>query len=231
MTSTLQEVLAELRELLAAIDEAAVAAMHAQADTADARDTYQQAARGTDHPRMNQAITNAQTATDKAGKTARLLAEAANAFADYINTIAPGTVPARYSAPDATPDGEALLSGAEARARRADAATREQVKSIGDTQDTLENLEKGGRTSLGFFKRLPTPPSGESSTSLPTDTAVFRQAPQDAPDNVITAVAMTLVSTAAAVKTVWDFQRKQRTKEQAEREKKQEREEHHGDQA
>src|SRR5262245_25307636 len=105
MTSVLQEVLAELRELLTAIDAAAVEAKHAQSDAIEAAGNYQQAAKGTDHPDMDQAIVNTQAAANKAFTTAELLAKAANAFADYINTIAPGTVPARYSAPDATPDG------------------------------------------------------------------------------------------------------------------------------
>lgn len=212
MTSVLQEVLAELRELLTAIDEAAVAAMHAQADTADARDRYQQAAKGTDHPRMNRAITNAQTAADKAGKTARLLAEAANAFADYINTIAPGTVPARHSAPDATPDGEALLSEAEERDSRSDVAWRKQTKKADDTQDAGENVETGARSFFKDKKNLERP-SGVTVAS--TAKAVYK-AQEDSPevDNPITALAMGMAGIAVGAKALANYRKKKQQQRQ-----------------
>lgn len=112
MTDALGEVLAHLRQLIGVADEAAVLAQRAQADAQEAQDAYVEAGIGSSRPDIRKANADARTAAEKAGKTARLLAEAASAFTDYINIIVPGTVSARHSAPEAMPTGERLAEEA-----------------------------------------------------------------------------------------------------------------------
>jgi hypothetical protein len=207
MTSLLQEVLAEMRELLTAIDEAAGKALHAQEDAREAHAQYVEATRGTSHPDAAKAVTNVHTAAQKAGKTARLLAEAANAYADYINTIAPGTVPARHSAPDAMPDGERLLAEADERGSRADAFWRRQAKKADDTQDSAENAEKGFRAYFTHQKNLQRP----SGVTVASTAKAEYKAKDDGSevDNPIAALAMGVASVAVAVKAYANHRKKQ----------------------
>jgi len=109
MSSALTEVLQQLRDVIGDLDKAAITAKGAEADARRAFALYDEAATGSAHPQTYIARQEAHTAADKAGKVARLLSEAATAFAEYANHIAPGTVPARISAPEAMPSGERLL--------------------------------------------------------------------------------------------------------------------------
>ncbi len=111
-SSPMEEVIAQFRKLLGVIDETAVNAKRAQEDAERARSAYVEASRGTSDQLMGKAVVNSRTAAEKAGKTARLLSEAADHFATYINIIAPGTVPPRMSAPEATPSGEQVAEEA-----------------------------------------------------------------------------------------------------------------------
>lgn len=215
MTEPLVEVLGQLRDLLGKIDDAAVRALHAQADAQEAHAAYREAATGTRHPQMTRALVDARTAGEKAGKTARLLAEAGNAFADYISKIAPGTVPERRSVASAMPGGKVLLDESEDRGRRADAFWRKQVKKADDGQDSLENAEKGARAFAGHHKRLPDAPSATgTSTGTPV---VARQDDGMQVDNPIAAVAMALAATAVAVKAFSNHKKKRREDQGTER--------------
>ncbi|MFC6017556.1 hypothetical protein ACFP2T_15240 [Plantactinospora solaniradicis] len=106
------DVVAQIRTVLGLIDEAAVAAERAQRQAQQASAAYTEASRGTADRLMRTAVVDSRTAGEKAGKTARLLAEAAEHFTTYINVIAPGTVPPRSSAPEADASGEQVLAAA-----------------------------------------------------------------------------------------------------------------------
>ena len=108
MTGSVEEVLQQLRAVIGALDRAAVIAMGAQAEADRAYSSYTEAATGSAHPQLNVARQESRIAADKAGKVVRLLAEAATSFAEYVNAIAPDTVPTRASAPEAMPAGESL---------------------------------------------------------------------------------------------------------------------------
>jgi hypothetical protein len=108
MSSTLQEVIQQLNEIIAELDQAAVTASAAQADARRAFVFFDEAATGSADPYMNIARQEANIAAAKAGKVARFLAEAATAFGDYANTIAPGSAASRGSASRALPSGEHL---------------------------------------------------------------------------------------------------------------------------
>jgi hypothetical protein len=211
MTTSVADVLAQLRELLAVIDQAAVTAARAQTDAQEAQRAYHEAGTGTKNTHINQAITQARTAGEKTGKIARLLGEAASAYADYINTIAPGTLPARHSAPEAMPTGEQLLDEAEERGRRADAIWRRQTKSADDMQDTLENAEKGARAFFSHHKDLQ-PPTGQTtaSTGMPH---VDSDHPRPDIDNPLAAIAMAAAGLAVAARGLWSYKKKREERE------------------
>lgn len=162
-------------------------------------------------PRNRAQIVDSRTAAQKAGKTARLLAEAGNAFTEYINTIAPGTVPAGYSVPETMPDGEALLTEAAERGRRADVAWRKQVQKAGDGKDSLENLEHDTRSFFAHHKNLQRPSGGTAvSVGRPV---VQHQIRGDQVDNPIAATAMMVAAGATAVKAILDRKRRNQRRE------------------
>ncbi|MGX7670212.1 hypothetical protein [Plantactinospora sp. DSM 117369] len=110
--SSVGDVVAQFRTVLSQIDQAAVTAKHAQEQAEKAHATYTEVARGTADRSMRKAVVDSRTAGEKAGKTARLLAEAAEHFTAYVNIISPGTVPPRSSAPEAEASGEQVLAAA-----------------------------------------------------------------------------------------------------------------------
>jgi hypothetical protein len=94
-TVSIAQIVSHFRELVGIIDQAVIAATRAQEDAHQAQIAYTEATRGSSNREARQAVVQSRTAVEKAGKTARLLAEASNHFTSYINIIAPGTVPDR----------------------------------------------------------------------------------------------------------------------------------------
>jgi hypothetical protein len=113
---SIAQILAHFRDLVESVDQAVINAARAQEDAEQAHRVHVETAGSTSDSQMRHAIVQARTAAEKAGKTSRLLAEAAGHFTNYINIIAPGTVPDRVSAPEATPTGERITSEAGERA-------------------------------------------------------------------------------------------------------------------
>jgi hypothetical protein len=101
-------VVAQFRTVLGIIDETAVNAKRVQEKAEQAKAAYAEASQGTADRSMRKAVVDSRTAAEKAGKIARLLSEAAEHLTAYVNIIAPGTVPPRASAPEATPQGDQL---------------------------------------------------------------------------------------------------------------------------
>jgi hypothetical protein len=145
MSGSLGDVVRQLRQVIVELDQAAVTAKHAQAGAEQAHGLYSEAARGTDHPQTNRAINESRTAAEKAGKSARLLAEAASAFTEYVNHIAPGSAPPRSSAPEASPAGERLMSPAGGH-RQLSNKLLGRIASVKNADDGLQNVEKVAET-------------------------------------------------------------------------------------
>jgi hypothetical protein len=211
MSASVADVLAQLRELLGVIDQAAVAALRVQTDARHAQTAYQEVGTGTANTDINQAITLTRAAGEKAGRVAQLLAAAATAYADYINTIAPGTAPTRHSAPEAMPTGEELLAGAGERNSRFDSWLRRTSGRADDVQDGLSETTKNvsdGTKAIGeaVRHRIDPHPSGQATTTgshheevRPADNPA--NAPQDAGALVVSAVALTVAG--KAIKNYW----------------------------
>jgi hypothetical protein len=116
MTATIGEVVAQMRVVIEQLDSAVITCSRAQRDASQAETRYRDAGGGGGHPRLREAMAESRIAGDKAGKAARLLAEATNHFSTYLNIIAPGSVPDRRPSEAALPSGERINREAETRA-------------------------------------------------------------------------------------------------------------------
>jgi hypothetical protein len=128
--------------------------LRAQERAEEAYVAYREAGTGSSHPQIRKTVADARTAGEKAGEIARLLAEAANAYADHVNIIAPGTVPARSSASGAMSSGEEILSQAgEQGAKKFGRATRKLTDGAGELGDMAKDL-------VQFVERIPVGSTG-----------------------------------------------------------------------
>jgi hypothetical protein len=200
MTHPLAVVLADFRELIGLIDEAAILALRTQTEAQDAHSAYREAGTGSRRPDIRKAQADARTAAEKAGKTARLLAEAANAFAEYVNIIAPGTVAARHSAPDATPSGDRLVGEAPDRGRRIDMFIRKASGKADDLQDGTTELAKSAADAARAAAQAIRGDHGPhgTMTSTPADSEPPQGPSTGVPDNEL-AAALVVSALAGAV--------------------------------
>jgi hypothetical protein len=202
MTSDMRDVVERLRALIAAIDRAVGATARAQRDAEQAHAALDATAPENRNPKMARAIADIRTAKEKTGKTARLLAEAANAFADYTNVIAPGTLPAQVSNGGADPLGAQIV---EDTAARQGSFLERLAKKADDVQDAVTEGTKtaaGAKTWLQHVKGAPPAPP-PASTSTPGIGAIVRNpAPQNAPNDVVTGLAITGLLVATIFSTV-----------------------------
>ena len=119
--------------------------------------------------------------------------------------IAPGTVPARHSAPEASPEGERLATDAPSRRSRLD---RYLTKAGVDADDTQEGLATtatnlgAGATDAKHVLRDQHRPSGTITTTshAPTEDADVR--PGTKIGDATSAVFFSVLAAAVAVKAV-----------------------------
>lgn len=199
----MSEVVAQLRELITEIDKTAVMAMSAQEKAREACGSYQEAATGTDHPEMRSAVADARTAGEKAGKVARLLAEAANAFSDYLNEIAPGSAPSRRHAADVMPTGEDLWAAAreEGGGKKFGKFTRKLSNSASDLGGAAKNL-------VQFVERIP---PGSTGTVKPATEAI-PDTPAASPSDLVGQLIVVGAIAAAVGQKIGKFVEKKRGK-------------------
>jgi hypothetical protein len=195
MTSALAEILAEIRDLVDNIDAAAVTALRAQERARRASAAYGQAATGTDHPQMKSALANARMAGEKAGKTARLLAEAANAYTEYANTISPGAFPVRQTSATALPSGEELVvqAGDRGGKKKFGKFSRKLSESASDLGDAGNNL-------IEFAEQAP---PGSAITVQPVEQYIPEK--QTTPDEVASTLIIVGAIAAAAAAKIQEF--------------------------
>jgi hypothetical protein len=207
MSDPLGEVLAEFRELIGVIDQASVLAQRAQADAQEAHGAYREAGTGSKRPDITRAQVDARTAAEKAGKTARLLAEAANAFADYVNIIAPGTAPARYSDPEATPSGESLAAETSSRRSRLESLLAAMSVDADDKQEAVTtvtaDLASGARIAFRDISHAHGP-RGAVTATPPREGDPSDAMPGTAVGEFASAVMFSALAVAVATKGVRD---------------------------
>ncbi|GAB3848531.1 hypothetical protein GCM10029963_31540 [Micromonospora andamanensis] len=214
MSGSIAELVAQLLAVRGKLDAAAVTALRARADAEVALARLVEVQRGSSDNRLRTAVADAEVARDKAGRYARLLADAARHITTYVNTIAPGAAPTEPAGDDASPSGERVVTEAERRGRRADIAWRKQVQKADDTEDSLKNTETSAREVFKFFKQHGDGQGGTTSgTTSPGPTPG-----QDRPhvDNPVTAAVMAAGALAVTVKAIWNHGKARRARKRDE---------------
>ena len=174
--SSIEEVVAQLLTVIQRLDQAVIGMNRGQADVNQAHESFVEAGRGSEHRLVRTAITASSEGAAKAGKVARLLAEASGHFAAYANEIAPGSASTNSQAAEAAPPGEHLVREADRAedgfgrlARRVVA----KAESAGDTGkkliDFLNSAKPSGTTST--TQKLPPPPRNPTAAGTPGDAA------------------------------------------------------------
>ncbi|MGW4462971.1 hypothetical protein [Micromonospora sp. NPDC004704] len=186
MTVSIGEVVGQLRAVLESLDAAAVTALRAQADADQAANHFAEVAMGTDHKEIREAITASRTASQKAARYARLLAKANESLTTYLNTIAPGSVPAHQAADSATPTGEQILTDSVERsnARRSiDSYLGRMTRGVENLQDAAKNSTETVQQAVNIVRKPPGPPGlHQPETSTPTMPASPPRPKIDAPE-------------------------------------------------
>ncbi|MCG5460014.1 hypothetical protein PSH03_005812 [Micromonospora sp. PSH03] len=211
MSGSIAELVAQLLAVHGKLDTAAVTALRARTDAEQALAHLAEAQRGSADRGLNAAVADAKVARDKAGRYARLLAEAARHITGYVNTIAPGAAPTESAGDNASPGGERLLTEAERRGRRADIAWRKQVQKADNTEDSLKNAETNAKAVFKFFKQQQD--GATSGTTSPQPTPAHER-PQV--DNPVTAVVMAAGALAVTAKAVWNHGKARRARKRDE---------------
>ena len=210
MSASVGAVVAQLRAVVDATDRAAMSAHRARVDADTSSRRFAGAGRGSSNLNMRQAIAESAAAVERLSTVAVMLAEAANAFADYINHIAPGTVPTR-EASTGPPTGTELLS---ARGRRGKARHlfEETVRSGGDVSDGGKEVTSAVVRAVQGIRGG----GGTVATSTASGGVVARQAPQpavSAPDIVAGLVALAVATIEGSRQALGRLKR--RTKEES----------------
>ncbi|MGW0432019.1 hypothetical protein ACWDV4_05675 [Micromonospora sp. NPDC003197] len=154
MTGNVGDVVAQLLNVRNRLAEAAVTAMRAKADADHAQGRYVEAADGTDHPQIREAIADIRTASEKSAKYARLLEEARESLAKYIGRIAPGVVSSK-DIENAMPSGERLISEADRRSeaqRNVDALMGMLTRKVEDVQEAAKSSTKLGKQAIKLLE-------------------------------------------------------------------------------
>jgi hypothetical protein len=192
------DVVAQLREVIERLDRSVTAAGRVQAEAAQAQSSFTEAGQGTDHPRIRQAVMESRTAGEKAGKVARLLAEAGSHLAAYVNVIAPGSAPSRDQA---LPTGDQLVREAEDKGNNVDRFIRRHVKKADQTEGNLQNTETVATEGLKKLVKIYKSQPGYAGTHTPTP----QPPPIDRPqvEHPGTAIAIVAGAAAVGVRQIW----------------------------
>ncbi|MEN3612319.1 hypothetical protein AAH979_22555 [Plantactinospora sp. ZYX-F-223] len=210
MTEPMAEVVVQLHDVRQRLAAAAVTAKRAQADAEHAQGRYAEAASGTEHPHMQEALRDIRTAGEKAARIARLLTNARSHFTAYLNRIAPGSASDSDVSEAEMPSGERLLSEAERRGRKAEIIWRKQTQKAEDTESTLKQVEDAGKTVINYFRQQQNPPGTTATGTTAQKPPPSQERPQI--DNPVTAAIMATGAIAVAAKSVLNNVRKQREK-------------------
>ncbi|MEV4494263.1 hypothetical protein AB0J84_00945 [Micromonospora arborensis] len=207
MSDSLGEVVAQLRSAIDTLRSAAVVAMRAQADAEEALAHYSQAARGSKHPQLTDAVTDSRTAAEKAGRLARLISEAADHIGAYSNAVAPGSAPTQQPTDAATPSGENLLTEAverESARRNVASFLSTMTRKAEDVQDNTQKSVAAAREAFEIV-RGPQGPSGaqQAGTTTPAvGSTVGQRVLNEAPDAAGHLVVVGLVASIALHRSV-----------------------------
>jgi hypothetical protein len=197
----------QLRKVIEGADRAAVHAMRAKTDAEQGRVTFAEAGRGTDHPDIREAISTVHTASQKLGKTARLLAEAAEAFAMYLEVVVPGSGNALRAKADAMPSGEQLVDEAREQENRLHSWLRKTGENADDIGDRAQSTSESAKTIFKLVRGDANPPT-QSTTSVPSATPHIENPPAESSIDAVSAIVVSAIAVSVAVKAIPNYWRK-----------------------
>jgi hypothetical protein len=200
------DVVAELRQAMEQLDQAAVVALRAEADALHAHTVLNAAATGTTHPAMRGAVTESLTAAEKSAKIARLLAAASKHLGEYANRIAPGS---GGGSTDAMPSGEVVLYEAGRRGSRADALWRKHVQKAEGAEGAVKKTEDGWKL-IRELQNQHKPAADSSAGTAAQPSAPAHERPSV--DNPITATFMAVAALFVAGKSLFGNDSHRRTR-------------------
>jgi hypothetical protein len=205
MTEPMREVVAQLLAVRDRLAATAVTAMRAKADAEQAYEHYAEAATGSDHPQIKEALTDIRTAAEKAARTARLLTQARARFTTYLNRIAPGSASESDVSEAEMPSGEQLLREAEQRGdseRTIGAFLRRTSRNIENIQDTGKTATEVAQNTIKIIKDIVKPPGTQAASTTartPSQPSVFERI--DAPEAVGNFLVLGLITGVTIQKT------------------------------
>jgi hypothetical protein len=199
MTSV-EDVLAQLKLVIAEVDQAAVAAMRAKAHTTDAHAALAEAGTGTgtQDTDMRRAVTSADTGGKDLRKVAVLLTQAIQDFADYADIIAPGSGLGGHS-DDIMPSGERIA--AESSEHGADRWLRRTSKRADDVKDSVADVGKAIEGGAKSYSKIVRSKTGDApaGSGVPQTAVPHSQAPTQPHTSVADATAAVVAAALAAV--------------------------------
>jgi hypothetical protein len=216
MSSDIGGVIAQLVAVRDALATAAVTAMRAGADADHAHAKYREAADGTSHSQMQQALTDIRTAGDKTARYARLLEDARTHLKAYLDQISPGAV---SNEPHGMPDGERLVEEAADRESRAARHHRSLTTAIAEYEGEVKKIEGGTRKIFSIYRDGPGP-GGQAVAGVPSEEPAIRPIPAEHSANPISDAALVVAATAlvgrvAVTKTMKYWRTRERKKPHA----------------
>ncbi|GIG86635.1 hypothetical protein [Plantactinospora endophytica] len=180
------DVVAQLLDLRKRLAASAVTAMRANAHAEQSQRHYHEAAQGTERTQLEEAITDIQTAGEKSARIARLLDKARKHFEDYLDTIAPGSIPDHDVVDGAMPSGERVLGESEQRSDSAPgvgAFMRRMSRNVESLQDAGKSATEVAQTTIKILKGPLKPPGTQcTSTAKPPPSSSPAQQKIDAPE-------------------------------------------------
>ncbi|MFC6015282.1 hypothetical protein ACFP2T_03610 [Plantactinospora solaniradicis] len=203
-------VVAQLVTVDSKLAAAVVTASRAQADADQAFARYEEAAQGSDHPEIRQAIADIRTASEKAAKVARLLNKTRKHVTNYINAIAPGAAPAEPLLPGSMPEGQRLVSETERRGRKGEAFLRQEVKKAADHEDGLKQGEQIVTAGSKGLLKMIKDERGPTQTTTVTPKSPSQPAERPQVDHPITAILMSIGAGIVGVKGTLNMIRNRR---------------------
>ncbi|GAA0923458.1 hypothetical protein [Virgisporangium aurantiacum] len=197
MTSV-EDVLTQLKTVIAEIDQAVVAVMRAKAHVTDAHAAFNEAGTGTQDTDMRSAITGADTGGKDLRKVAVLLTQAIQDFADYADIIAPGSGLGSRS-DDTMPHGERVV--AESEEHGADRWFRRTSKKADEVKDSVAEVGKPIEGGAKTWSKIVRSKTGDApaGSGVPQTAVPHSQAPTQPHSSAADATAAVVAAALAAV--------------------------------
>ncbi|MGW0435575.1 hypothetical protein ACWDV4_23925 [Micromonospora sp. NPDC003197] len=200
MTGNIDEVVAQLTAIRERLAQAAVTAMRAAADAEHAYSLYAQAAAGASHSRLGLAAVEIRTAGEKSARYANLLEKSRASIGQYLNFIAPGSVPNDDVPENAMPDGERLVAEVALRESRAARYHKKATDALSNHEGGLKKFEQATTEAVSLIKARVKPGDVQANVGTPRQLPVIQSTPVKLSSHPVADVVIGLAGAALAIR-------------------------------